>query len=312
MKSIITSKIQLRKLLGGILRNFSVSEDHKDKIFRVRESSIEKTPITSQLWNRRQIHEEVTEIVNSNVILVEKNSTSSRLTLSYNFMSDVNLRDSYADARGNILIGKLLEDLDAFAGNIAQKHCENEKTADRPLSLVTASVDKITLAKLRSFISIRNDDLVLAGQVCWVGKSSMDIIMELHSKREVLRYNNEGVPILLENSGNSSRLLSSYFTFVARDKATGKAVHVNQFRAVSEAEIQLFQERQGLASARKTKDQYQETSKDILRALVERGCAIEDMPALAHPNAVLIRSTSLENSFLCQPQSCNTAGRVFG
>eukprot|EP01035_Chromulina_nebulosa_P018383 gene18383-24082_t len=36
------------------------------------------------------------------------------------------------------------------------------------------------------------------------------------------------------------------------------------------------------------------------------------MPALAHPNAVLMKATALENSFVCQPQSGNTAGRVFG
>jgi acyl-coenzyme A thioesterase 9 len=39
---------------------------------------------------------------------------------------------------------------------------------------------------------------------------------------------------------------------------------------------------------------------------------MEDMPALAHPNAVLMRQTALENSLVCQPQNVNTAGRVFG
>lgn len=36
------------------------------------------------------------------------------------------------------------------------------------------------------------------------------------------------------------------------------------------------------------------------------------MPALAQSNAVLIRQTALENSFICQPQNVNVAGTIFG
>lgn len=39
---------------------------------------------------------------------------------------------------------------------------------------------------------------------------------------------------------------------------------------------------------------------------------MEDMPALASSNAVLMRYTALENSLVCQPQNVNMAGRVFG
>jgi acyl-coenzyme A thioesterase 9 len=49
-----------------------------------------------------------------------------------------------------------------------------------------------------------------------------------------------------------------------------------------------------------------------MEQLIESGCAIEDMPALAHPNAVLMKYTGLENTFICQPQNVNTSGKVFG
>lgn len=50
----------------------------------------------------------------------------------------------------------------------------------------------------------------------------------------------------------------------------------------------------------------------MITSLVERGSAIADMPALAHPNAVLMSLTTLENCFVCQPQNVNMAGSVFG
>jgi len=49
-----------------------------------------------------------------------------------------------------------------------------------------------------------------------------------------------------------------------------------------------------------------------LQQLIDRGQSLQDMPALAHANTILMRSTTMENSFICQPQNVNTAGRVFG
>ena len=37
-----------------------------------------------------------------------------------------------------------------------------------------------------------------------------------------------------------------------------------------------------------------------------------DLPALADNAAVLMSKTRLENTFLCQPQQRNMAGRIFG
>ncbi len=43
-----------------------------------------------------------------------------------------------------IRLGKVLEDLDAFAGGVAYSHSDGF-SHDRPLTIVTASVDKISL-----------------------------------------------------------------------------------------------------------------------------------------------------------------------
>lgn len=55
------------------------------------------------------------------------------------------------------------------------QHCSDSDHTTRPLLLVTASVDKISTKK-----RLRVDvDLELAGSVTWVGRSSMEIRMEV-------------------------------------------------------------------------------------------------------------------------------------
>ncbi|XP_021741055.1 acyl-coenzyme A thioesterase 9, mitochondrial-like [Chenopodium quinoa] len=97
--------------------------------------------------------------------------------------------------------GKMLEDLDALPGTISYKHCSNPGGMTRPILLVTAAVDKILLKK-----PIRVDaDLSLVGAVTWVGRSSMEMQLE------VLQPPQDG-----SQMSNSVALVAN-FTFVARD-----------------------------------------------------------------------------------------------
>ncbi|CAN0533683.1 unnamed protein product, partial [Ectocarpus sp. 8 AP-2014] len=66
--------------------------------------------------------------------------------------------------------GRILEDLDALAGNIAFKHCSEDPSF--PL-LVTASVDRIVLRRHPEL----DCDITLMGRVVWTGRSSMVINM---------------------------------------------------------------------------------------------------------------------------------------
>lgn len=65
--------------------------------------------------------------------------------------------------------GKILEDLDAMAGAISYKHCDDGKTDSTPLTIVTASVDRIDFLKPWGI-----KDLRLSGHVTFVGYSSME------------------------------------------------------------------------------------------------------------------------------------------
>ena len=83
----------------------------------------------------------------------------------------------YIDNAGTVGMGKILEDLDAFAGNVAHLHCSQEDPTAPRVNLVTASVDNIVLnGRLKI-----DGDMVLVGQVCWVGNSSLDVVIAVHS-----------------------------------------------------------------------------------------------------------------------------------
>lgn len=309
-----------------ILRRYVHNFDDKT-IHTVKDHVVEKTPITAQLWQARKNAIEAdrnnTMYKQSHVAeVITKTTAESRLTLSYNFMKDYSIRDLYVGHEGDILMGKLFEDLDALAGNIAYSHCDDSNPGTDRLNLVTASVDKIVQRKP---ITTRQD-LLLTGQVAWVGNSSLDIVMEVHNAADIVPANKSSVmgnpdsdmssndipvPRILDPN-SPSRLLSSYFTYVARDRATGKSARVNRLETMNEREAVLFAQRDVLQKARKAETQKVDMSSKEILSLIEAGTAIADMPALAHPNAVLMKYTGLENTLICQPQSSNTAGRVFG
>lgn len=281
-----------------------------NEIKRINQVHIEKTPITKLLWKNRIFNTD-NEIAKQLAIhgdkIIERSSIDSSLSIKYDFKDNALLRETYSDSRGFMLLGKLFEDLDAFAGNIALKHCssgDDESSINKNISLVTASVDKIT--SLKKSLPITHDDYLLIGQVVWTGNSSMDIFIEMHSQNAVMLYNNDGIPSLLQEG---SRLLSSFYTFVARDRLTGKGRKVNSFKPISDIENQLYNERKTESELRRLHVNNvcldnDTNNKDIILQLVEKGCANEDMPALSHPSQILMRNTMLENTFICHPQNC--------
>lgn len=63
------------------------------------------------------------------------------------------------------------------------QHCSSEDSYTRPLILVTASVDKMAMRKP---IKVDND-LTIAGAVSWVGRSSMEIQLEVTQSSQGIR-----------------------------------------------------------------------------------------------------------------------------
>ncbi|PON46699.1 Thioesterase domain containing protein [Parasponia andersonii] len=259
------------------------------------------SPATNALWEARsnifeKLHDPTAQAP-SPTQLVAKTPAQSRTSILYKFSSDFTLREQYRNPWNEIRIGKLVEDLDALAGTIAYKHCCSEDGTTRPLLLVTASVDKMVLKKP---ISI-DTDLTIVGAVTWVGRSSMEIQLEV---------------IQSTNDPSDSLALVANFTFVARDSKTGKSALVNQISPETEQEKLLWKEADERNKMRKKKREqkrdFDNQDGNRLNALLAEGRIFLDMPALADRDRILIRDTCLENSFICQPQQRNIHGRIFG
>ncbi|XP_078152616.1 acyl-coenzyme A thioesterase 2, chloroplastic-like [Carex rostrata] len=153
-------------------------------------------------------------------------------------------------------------------------------------------------------------DLKISGAVTYVGRSSIDIQIEVTQ-----------LPPGLSNPV----ALSTNFTFVARDSETGKSAPINQLMPETDGEKQLFREGEMRDKLRKeNKDaktkslqngltlsfEGEETKR--LRNLLAKGRVFCDLPALADRDSILLRDTRLENSIVCQPQQRNLHGRIFG
>ncbi|KAH9782797.1 thioesterase [Citrus sinensis] len=148
-------------------------------------------------------------------------------------------------------------------------------------------------------------DLELTGAVTWVGRSSMEIQLEVTQSTQDTTDSTESVALVAN------------FTFVARDTKTGKSAPINQILPETEKEKLLWEEAEQRNKMRKTKRAERKMTaengdKDRLNALLAEGRIFCDMPALADRDSILIKDTCHENSLMCQPQQRNIHGRIFG
>ncbi|KAI3746726.1 hypothetical protein L6452_09165 [Arctium lappa] len=258
------------------------------------------SPVTNALWQARSSIFGTTTTTPSDVVdsIISKTPSLSRTSILYPFSTDYILREQYRNPWNGIRMGKLLEDLDALAGTISFKHCINHASMADSLLLVTASVDKMVLKRP----ILVDTDLKIEGAVTWVGRSSMEILLE----------------VIQETSDHvDSQALVANFTFVGRDSKTGKSTSINQISPETAKEKMLWQEaeeRNASRKKRRTQMKNIESGKEVerLNALLAEGRVFIDMPALADRDSILIKDTCLQNSLVCQPQQRNTHGRIFG
>jgi acyl-coenzyme A thioesterase 9 len=193
-----------------------------------------KSPVTEQLWLMRQAASAVSgedcDSLPSPSHLVSKTPADAAVRVAYNFASDHSLRAKYENAWGYVRMGVILEDLDALAGTVAFNHCDDANPATRPLMLVTACVDQITILRpLRM-----SHDVQLRGQVSWVGRSSMEIRMEVRDRTDA-----------------DKLVLVAHFTFVAKDRNTGRGAMINTLAPQTDQEQAWFAEAAERAEAKK-------------------------------------------------------------
>mmetsp|Transcript_48147 Transcript_48147/g.112598 ORF Transcript_48147/g.112598 Transcript_48147/m.112598 type:complete len:407 (-) Transcript_48147:112-1332(-) len=243
-----------------------------------------KSTVTQELWRRRE--QQSLGIGSSHAVL-------------YKFSKVTSLRDEYVGNTGKMLVGRILEDLDALAGNVANDWCQEMKSSDgSPPVLVTAAVDRI---RLRRPVHI-TEDVVLSGQTIWTGSSSMLVRMHMHSE-----------------SKSGEKLLEADFIYVARDRAANKSLKVPMVHPSNDEEEQLFRDGEAKAAAKRemrkrlvaSRPQVQST----LESMAAEGILMNDLPSVSikqAANKVLMSVTARESLLLTKPQERNTAGRVFG
>ncbi|CAK9224023.1 unnamed protein product [Sphagnum troendelagicum] len=272
-----------------------------------------RSPVTDALWHVRSSFVRRVRNVSAPLngpaaaqsrLLQHRTPEQSRTSVMYGFSSDAVLREQYRDPWNSIRIGMLLEDLDSLAGSIALKHClDDDDQLTRPPLLVTASVDRISIKK-PLLIDV---DLKIGGAVAWVGRSSMEIRMEVNQP-------------VHEVTGRDNVALIANFTFVARDPQTQKATQINPLTPQTEEEKHLYALGEAHSAEQKKQRMLQQQNSSYipgvdnerLNKLLTEGRVFSEMPALADRNSILIRETRLENTIICHPQQQNLHGRIFG
>lgn len=281
---------------------------------------VEKTPITAKLWairNKAMLDERKGSGEEERVL--DKQPQDSRVAITYNLVEDPMLRDLYIDTRGGVLVGKLLEDMDSLAGTVAFIHCADDDSLTPPPQLVTATSEAITLT---SGSLSASQNMVMIGQVGYVGRSSLDIVVEVHKQ-------SPSNSIALLDKAAPTLLLSSVFRYVARSRSRPGTAHmVNRLvlgPGATRGEAEFFEQQTAATAARKqgSSSSSSSTSSSTSASLgaqdeaaakeaLALGRVASDLPSLSCTNSIHASRTLVENVFLCQPQHQNTSGKVFG
>lgn len=256
-----------------------------------------KSPIVQKLWEaRREAKVQASKTVPTVHEGLPRVPNQSMISISYPFSRDELLKESYRNPWGQLRFGKILEDLDALAGNIAFAHVK-----DPNLTIVTASVDRIILSSIPNL----EKDLELSGKVTYVGTSSMEIKMQCKSV------------------GNDNKYwMEAYFTFVATDPITKRPLKITPLKPETELEKQQFQSGKQRAAAKKKARQQAKNHQQGLaienemeenaRDLLQQAWPVLNMPSLACPDSILLSQTELTNCEIAQPQTRNLASQIFG
>ena len=201
--------------------------------------------------------------------LITKTAADSMREFVLCFSKDHALRSQYLNPYGSFHIGNVLEDIDALATVVAYAHCDDGNPRARPLTIVTASCERIDQLRHIPVLS----DLRYRGWVSWVGRSSMEVrieIMRSHSdantsEDDALRVMQQSarmpssakaadklLPPPAEDSKENARchtkahaqgwdlVMQCVFTMVARDAFDAPA-EVNRLRALTEQQQQWIQ-----------------------------------------------------------------------
>lgn len=226
----------------------------------------------------------------------EKTPAMSRARMVVPIASDSALADRYVTVFGGVRVGRLLEDIDAFGAGIAYNHCNGFDEARR-LTVVTASFDRISLLNpLRTGL-----DVQLAGQVTYVGSSSMEIHVTVSS----IDADGQALPVGLDCKT----------TMVAREAYAPRSARIHRLVPQTPEEKRAFV--QGKANADRRRVHMLETLTDKPPTSEEVGI-VHDLfklrrnASLSSFNFLSLEQTRLSTTKLMHPEARNIHNNVFG
>lgn len=111
------------------------------ELFRIRRAG-ERAQDGFALWGTQQRKKKPLDSQFTDPHLEDLVKPCTVHTLLLPFKSDEDLWSQYVNPSGELRFGKILEDIDAFAGNISYFHCDDDDPETEPLTLVTASCDR--------------------------------------------------------------------------------------------------------------------------------------------------------------------------
>jgi acyl-coenzyme A thioesterase 9 len=249
-----------------------------------------KNPIVAKLWAMRQEMKEKERTGMEISPATSKTPSQSATAISYPFSTDEFLLESYRNPWGEMRFGRILEDLDALAGNIAFHHVQGNAL------IVTAGVDRITVRRATQM----DRDQHLSGKVTWVGTSSMEIRMQIADDDVA--------------TAGGGEWMEAYFTFVTLDPVTKRPTSMPSLTPETSEERAHFElgarRAQAKKRARKNKDKL--VDDETADALLKQAGPLINMPSLADPHSILMTSTKMQNAMIAQSQMKNLHDRIFG
>eukprot|EP01084_Bolivina_argentea_P087445 157938_1 len=260
----------------------------------------ERTGITSGLWRLRAnlIGHDTIDTNNppKRGPLIEKPPWQSSILVLYEFVNNETILSEYIRFDGGVRFGRILEDMDSLAGNIAECHADNDD--GYPISFVTAAVDRIDLKRRFPL----NKNLVMQGTPIYVGKSSMNVQISVYDKNDT-----------------NFIICTANFIMVAQDGITGKSIEINSLLLDDEIAQQSFI--RGRFEAQLNKERKQK-SLTLIKPSSEESALIHQCWLDINVNHKLdmndknkyiaISKTKKENVVICQPQHLNRNGKIFG
>lgn len=107
-----------------------------------------------------------------------KSMSDSYCEVHLPFKDNPSLLEDYASYFGGIRVGKIFEDLDAFAAFIAYQHCSGSEKDILDRIIVTAAIEKIEMLKSLSI----KENARMTGCVTFTGTSSMEVTIRVESQ----------------------------------------------------------------------------------------------------------------------------------